>query len=82
MNPGDTIVIEKQMWIDGAQTIRGPMEHHQPNYDCIVLTVGNGYNVVEAAANGGVDLDTVSVLHQPYTLANHSGAINKSITNK
>lgn len=31
MQPGDVILIEKQIWVDGNQTIRGPVEHHQPN---------------------------------------------------
>jgi serine protease len=79
MGVGDVILIEQQTFgPNGGQYV--PCEWNKPVYDAIVQAVGNGRIVVEAAGNGGQNLD--SSLHQtgngghyPFLLANDSGAI-------
>lgn len=73
MDPGDVFVIEMQATVSGVNYV--PIEYQSYNYDCIVETIGLNYPVVMAAGNGDVNLDTVSVAHNPFIWQNDSGAI-------
>jgi hypothetical protein len=95
LNPGDVILIEQQMvgpnWPGccatnscqpGTDCQFGliPVEWFLPWYNAIVMAVGNGIVVVEAAGNGWQDLDnavysTGNNGHWPFLPANDSGAI-------
>jgi hypothetical protein len=61
--PGDVIVIEQQIGVcglaDPGNTCAncGPLEWSQPVFDAIQTAVANRFVVVEAAGNGGVNLD-------------------------
>lgn len=55
LRPGDVILIEQQVWGDGDDLV--PVEWLGANYDAIASATAAGIIVVEAAANGGVDLD-------------------------
>lgn len=54
--PGDVILLEQQMGVCGGLGL-GPIEESQPVFDAIQTAVANRITVVEAAGNGGVDLD-------------------------
>jgi len=78
LRAGDIILIEQQM--TGPTGVYCPVEWHRPTYDAIVQAVGNGIVVVEAAGNGGANLDgaafnTGNGGHRPFQLANDSGAV-------
>lgn len=77
--PGDVILIEQQTWgpNEGAFV---PVEWVEPIYQAIVVAVANGRHVVEAAGNGGQDLDSPIFSqgnggHYPFLAENDSGAI-------
>lgn len=53
--PGDVILIEQQTNVCGLGL--GPSEWSQPVFDAIQTAVANRITVVEAAGNGGVDLN-------------------------
>ncbi|MGE0481581.1 MAG: S8 family serine peptidase, partial [Phycisphaerae bacterium] len=79
---GDVILIEQQIrgpnWIDDTtQFGLVPVEWDSNYYNAIVLAVGVGVIVVEAAGNGSQNLDGAeyNVGHAPFLLANDSGAI-------
>jgi hypothetical protein len=55
-DPGDVILLEQQMGVCGGLGL-GPIEESQPVFDAIQTAVANRITVVEAAGNGGVDLD-------------------------
>lgn len=65
LTPGDAILIEQHNCVcnlpcsplDPAQINFGPMEWYQPIFDAISTATALGIVVVEAAGNGGVDLD-------------------------
>jgi hypothetical protein len=54
--PGDVILLEQQMDVCGGLGL-GPIEESQPVFDAIQTAIANRITVVEAAGNGGVDLD-------------------------
>ncbi|TXB61977.1 GEVED domain-containing protein [Phaeodactylibacter luteus] len=81
---GDFLLIEQQVagpnQTGSGQTGLVAVEYIQPYYDAIVLAVGNGRNVVEAAGNGSQNLDANANQsgnnnHYPFSNANDSGAI-------
>ena len=87
LRPGDVILIEQQV-AGPRHAGRGPddqfgllpIEWIRSAYEAILTAVGNGIHVVEAAGNGGQDLDdplyTVSPGdHAPFTPEHDSGAI-------
>ena len=82
--PGDVILIEQQIagpnYTGDNQHGLVPMEWYQSCYEAIQLAVGNGVIVVEAAGNGGEDLDNWIYSeendgHYPFLPGNGSGAI-------
>lgn len=82
LNPGDVILLEQQ--IDGpnfngsGQDGLVPVEWFEAYYDAIELATGQGVIVVEAAGNGGENLDDAiysTGTHQPFNGTKHSGAI-------
>jgi len=80
--PGDVILIEQQIAgpnYPGGDTQFGlvPVEWNEDYYNAIVLAVGVGVVVVEAAGNGSQNLDApeYNAGHAPFLLANDSGAI-------
>jgi subtilisin family serine protease len=56
--PGDVILIEQQTWVCGGPL--GPLEGYPPWFDAIANATALGVVVVEAAGNGGQDLDAPS----------------------
>ncbi len=58
MSRGDVLLVETQTNV-GTQ-VNVPAEAEQAVYDAIVATVGAGIVVVEAAGNGGLELDSVT----------------------
>jgi hypothetical protein len=58
MSRGDVLLLEAQTTV-GTQ-VKIPVETEQATYDAIVAAVHAGIVVVEAAGNGGLDLDTVT----------------------
>ncbi|MEQ9616561.1 MAG: S8 family peptidase [Phycisphaerales bacterium] len=78
LGPGDAILIEQQ--IGGPNGDFVPIEWFAPYYNAIVTATGNGVTVVEAAGNGGENLDapefsTGNGGHWPFLPENDSGAI-------
>lgn len=78
LGPGSVMLIEQQMV--GPTGGYVPMEWRLDCYNAIVIAVGNGITVCEAAANGNQNLDgaifsTGNGGHYPFLLANDSGAI-------
>jgi hypothetical protein len=78
LRTGDIIVLEMQT--DGpapgsADSV--PIEWESASYNAILVAVGNGIIVVEAAGNGSQDLDAsiFNTGHAPFLPANDSGAI-------
>jgi hypothetical protein len=56
--PGDVLLLEQQTWVcDGPL---GPLEGYPPWFDAIANATAQGVIVVEAAGNGGVDLDSAA----------------------
>lgn len=55
---GDVMLVEQQADGPGAGSDFVPVEHHVAVYDAIRLATQSGIIVVEAAGNGGVNLDT------------------------
>lgn len=55
--PGDVILLEQQTSVCGSSDY-GPVEWSQSVYDAIATATALGINVVEAAGNGSVDLDS------------------------
>jgi hypothetical protein len=77
---GDVILIEQQGVGPKGGTAYVPVEWWKENYDIIQAAVSNGIIVVEAAGNGGENLDdpiysTGNGGHWPFLPANDSGAI-------
>lgn len=58
MTPGDVLLLQAQTDFDGYEKV--PVEIEQAVYDVIELATVSGIVVVEAAGNGGVDLDTIT----------------------
>jgi hypothetical protein len=80
LGAGDVILLEQQMCVCGntcnAQcTGCGPVEWQQATYDAIALATAQGISVVEAAGNGGVQLDSPSCLGRFNRSIRDSGAI-------
>ena len=76
---GDVIMIEQQMY-GPDQGSYVPVEWYRPTYDAIRLASRSGRIVVEAAGNGGQNLDadlfrTGNDGHHPFVQGNGSGAI-------
>ena len=57
MQPGDVMLLEQQFPARESRTAYGPVELWEPVYDAVRLATQDGIIVVEAAGNGGVDLD-------------------------
>lgn len=77
-SPGDVIVLEQQAF--GPGNVLVPCEWDVTIYNAIQTAVGNGLIVVEAAANGGQNLDSATFStgnggHWPFLPQNDSGAI-------
>ena len=77
---GDVLLIEQQLAGPNGGQKYVPVEWYQPTYDAIVTAVGNGIIVLEAAGNGGENLDapefsTGNSGHYPFLPENDSGAI-------
>ena len=75
---GDVILLEQQLMGPTSEYV--PVEWYKPFYDAIVTAVGQGMVVVEAAGNGGQNLDdavysTGNGGHHPFLLQNDSGAL-------
>jgi outer membrane protein assembly factor BamB len=85
LDQGDVILIEAQIagpkyHGNNGQVGLVPVEWDKPTYDAIVLAVGNGIHVVEAAGNGSQNLDDAVYSrqnndHWPFLPENNSGAI-------
>lgn len=78
LSQGDIILIEQQLTGPLGEYV--PVEWQRHNYDAIVAAVGNGMVVVEAAGNGGQNLDAPAYStgnggHYPFLPQNDSGAI-------
>jgi serine protease len=76
--PGDVILLEQQAY--GPNNVLLPVEWDVTVYNAIQTAIGNGIVVVEAAANGGQDLDAPALNtghngHLPFLPQNDSGAI-------
>ena len=86
LGAGDVMLLELQ-FEEARKTVPGqiayvPIEWYKPAYDRIVVAVGLGVTVVEAAGNGNQNLDddfysdpSVNAGHTPFLPANDSGAI-------
>lgn len=75
LDPGDIMLIEQQMF--GPNNNLVPMDWDYLIYSSIMLAVGNGIHVVEAAGNGNTNLDDPIYRqgHAPFLPENNSGAI-------
>ena len=78
LRPGDIMVLEMQD--DGPAPGNAdlvPIEWMKSVYDAIVLAIGNGIIVVEAAGNGSQNLDSAAFNtgHSPFRADHDSGAI-------
>lgn len=78
MAPGDVILIEQQRRHPGTLEL-SPVEVHLPDYQAIRVAAAAGRIVIEAAGNGGQDLDSApyrnGLPHAPFRAQNASGAI-------
>ncbi len=72
--PGDVILVEQQTWVCNLD-LYGPSEWDTPVYQAILTAATNGLIVVEAAGNGGVDLDRSECLGRFNHSTRDSGAI-------
>lgn len=80
LDEGDVILLEQQIAGPAGPGSYVPVEWFLPTYNIIVTAVGNGVNVIEAAANGNQNLDGPSYStgnggHWPFLPQNDSGAI-------
>jgi len=82
LGPGDVVLIEQQIIAFDTASYAGfvPVEWYEPYYDAIQLISGNGLIVVEAAGNGGKNLDDPLFSmdnggHYPFLEENWSEAI-------
>lgn len=77
LEPGDVMLIEQQAFGPRGDSHFVPAEWSQSVYQAILLAVGNGIHVVEAAGNGGENLDDpiYQTGHAPFLPQNDSGAI-------
>ncbi len=57
MSAGDVMLLEAQTYGPTGQNDFVPVEYDDAEYDSIVVATGKGVHVVEAAGNGGVNLD-------------------------
>jgi hypothetical protein len=78
ISAGDVIIIEQQM--SGPTGAYVPVEWYKPTYDAIRSVVAANKVVVEAAGNGGQNLDSSTYTtgnngHYPFLSQNDSGAI-------
>jgi hypothetical protein len=78
LGEGDVLVIEHEM--TGPTGAAVPIEWWPSWYAAVVTAIGNGVHVVEAAGNGGVDLDDPvfsigNFGHWPFLAENNSGAV-------
>jgi hypothetical protein len=71
---GDIILIEQQTPVCGLSNY-GPLEWYQAVYDAIKTSTADGRIVVEAAGNGGVNLDGTSCNNKFNRKTRDSGAI-------
>jgi len=72
--PGDVILVEQQTWVCGLGML-GPSEWEQPVFQAIQTATALGLVVVEAAGNGGVNLDQSACAGRFDRSAYDSGAI-------
>lgn len=72
--PGDVILIEQQYLVCGTGNY-GPLEWIQSVFDAIQVAVANRIVMVEAAGNGGVDLDQAGCNNRFDRTNRDSGAI-------
>ncbi len=81
LGPGDVFLIEQQVAGPNAtgngQEGLVPVDWWGSVYNAVVTAVGNGMHVVEAAGNGGENLDApeYNQNHAPFVAGNESGAI-------
>jgi len=78
LGPGGVVLLEQQ--ITGPNGTYVPVEWYEPFYDAIATVVAQGLVVVEAAANGGENLDDAIYAigndgHWPFLPDNDSGAL-------
>lgn len=71
---GDVILLEQQMSVCGFSNY-GPVEWDQAVFDAIKLATTGGRHVVEAAGNGGLNLDHAGCLSKFNRATRDSGAI-------
>src|SRR5262249_36556248 len=77
---GDVILLEQQIPGPGGQSAPVAVEWDKANYNAIVIAVGNGIHVVEAAGNGYQNLDGSAYTHgngghHPFMPGMDSGAL-------
>ncbi|MCB9882339.1 MAG: S8 family serine peptidase [Planctomycetes bacterium] len=70
---GDAILLEIQYDLGGGDYV--PAEHYQANYDAILRATARGIHVIEAAGNGGNDLDATRFSRRYDLTFRDSGAI-------
>ena len=77
LGAGDVIVVEQQAMSPDPNPGLVPAEWDEDVYDAILIAVGNGVIVCEAAGNGNQDLDDPKFNddHAPFLPQNDSGAI-------
>lgn len=75
--PGDVILVEQQTYVCGlpGSLGLGPSEYDLPVFQAIQTATALGLVVVEAAGNGGVDLDQVNCNNKFNRITRDSGAI-------
>lgn len=78
IQPGDVILLELQLPGPNGEYV--PIEYIKANYDAIKMVTGNNRVVVEAAGNGGENLDVDIIKkgnagHYPFHNDHNSGAI-------
>jgi hypothetical protein len=78
MRPGDVLLLEAQTTYPTTGTNFVPVEVEELVFDAIRAVVDRGVIVVEAAANGGVDLDTFVDVRGRQVLNRHSADFRDS----